>query len=169
MIRLLFFIIIGLFLMNHAHAQIYLQLERAGTVKVRKYASGEYITFKSTEHPEYWQHGPIYKILPEEKSVVFADRITYLRDISHFRYKRSWPQAIGNNLMVFGISWFGFAGLIELTSELDLIDSPYRFGTDTAIIGGTALVTGFLTKRLFTTVTKKINKRNRLRIIDLRM
>lgn len=152
-----------------ADSQIFLQLEKANSTKVIKYSSGDQIYFKSIEYPEYWQDGKIYRIIPEEKSVVFGDRITYLKDITSFRYYRRWPQAIGNNLMRFGVSWFAFAGLIEGLSELELIDSPYRFGTDTAIIGASAIASGYLTKKLFTVVTKKMNDRNRLRIIDLRM
>ena len=149
--------------------QIYLQLEKSNSTKVIKYGAGQQIYFKTIEFPEYWQNGKIYRIVPEEKSIVFDDRITYLHEISDFRYFRRWPNAIGTNLMRFGVSWFAFAGLIEGLSALELIDSPYRFGTDTAIIGGVAIASGYLTKKLFTTATKKINGRNRLRIIDLRM
>ena len=149
-------------------AQLFLQLERAGSLKVQKYPAGADIKFKTAAYPDYWQNGRIYQIIPEEQSVVFSDRITYLKDYTHFRYQRSWPNGVGNNLMRFGVSWFAFAGLLTGLNELGALENSFDFGTDTAIIGGSALVTGYLTKKLFATVTRKLNGKNRLRIVDLR-
>ena len=149
--------------------QLFLQLERAGSLKVKKYPQGTDIQFKTKAYPDYWQNGKIYQIIPEEQSVVFSDRITYLRDYTHFRFQRSWPNALGTNLTRFGVSWFAFAGLLTGLSEVGALENPFNFGTDTVIIGASALVTGYLTKKLFTTVTRKINGKNRLRIIDLRL
>ena len=70
--------------------------------------------------------------------------------------------------MRFGISWFAFAGLLTGLNEVGALENSFNFGTDTAIIGGSALVTGYLTKKLFATVTRKLNGKNRLRIVDLR-
>jgi hypothetical protein len=153
---------------THAHGQIYLQYEKANSTKVTKYGPGQQITFKTIQYPEYWLKGEIYKILPDEKALVFDDRITYLKDITHFRYYRTWPKAIGTNLMRFGAAWFLFAGIIEGGSAIGVLETNYKFGTDTAIIGGTALIGGFLTRSLWGTATKPINGHNRLIIIDLR-
>lgn len=149
-------------------AQIYLQLEKANSTTVHKYSAGEKILFKTIDYPEYWQNGEIYRILPEEKALVFDDRITYLKDISHFRYYRKWPNGIGTNVMRFGAAWFVFAGIIEGGRSIGVLETNYTFGTDTAIIGGTALLGGFLTKTIWGTATKTINNNNRLVIIDLR-
>ena len=153
----------------YGQAQVFLQLERAGSLKVKKYPAGADIKFKTSAYPDYWQNGRIYQILPEEQSVVFSDRITYLKDYTHFRYQRGWPNAIGTNLTRFGVSWFAFAGLLAGLNEFGVLENEFNFGRDTVIVGGTALVTGYLTKRLFTTVTRHINGKNRLRIIDLRL
>jgi hypothetical protein len=69
--------------------------------------------------------------------------------------------------MRFGAAWFVFAGIIEGGRSFGVLETNYKFGTDTAIIGGTALLTGFLTKKIWGTAIKKMNDRNRLRIIDL--
>lgn len=148
---------------------MFLQLERAGSLKVRKYPAGAEIKFKTAAYPDYWQNGNIYQVIPEEQSIVFSDRITYLKDYTHFRYDRPWPKAIGTNLTRFGVSWFAYAGLITGLNELGVLENPFEFGTDTVVVGGAALVTGYLTKKLFSTVTRKINGKNRLRIIDLRL
>lgn len=155
------------FITNPCISQVYLQLEKANSTKVIKYAPDSYIEFKTKRYDEYWQNGKIYKILPQDNALAFGDRIVHIDDITYFRYYRKWPQAIGTNLVRFGISWFAFAGIVEATNAIGILDSPYSFGVDTAIIGGTAIVSGYLTKKLFTTVTKKINNKNRLRIIDL--
>lgn len=148
--------------------QIFLQFEKANSTTVLKYGIGEKIQFKTIAYPEYWQNGKIYRILPEEKALVFDDRITYLKDISHFKYYRKWPNGVGTNLMRFGAAWFVFAGIIEGGRSTGVLDTTYEFGADTAIIGGTALLGGFLTKTIWGTANKTINDNNRLRIIDLR-
>lgn len=148
-------------------SQMYLQLERANSIKVIKFAPGDKIFFRTSKFGDSWQQGNIYRILPEENALVFDDRITYLKDITHFKYYRAWPNGIGTNLMRFGAAWFVFAGIIEGGRSLGVLDTNYKFGTDTAIVGGTALLTGFLTKKIWATAIKKMNDKNRLRIIDL--
>jgi len=59
-------------------------------------------------------------------------------------------------------------GLIEGLTAANLIESNYRFGTDTAVIGATAAITGYLTQKLWSKAIKKLNKRKRVRIIDIR-
>lgn len=149
------------------NAQIYLQLEKANTTKVIKFSTGDRVFFRTARYGDEWQSGNIYRILPEEKALVFDDRITYLQDITHFKYYRAWPNGIGTNLMRFSGAWFVFAGIIEGGTALGVLESNYRFGADTAIIGGTAFLTGFLTKKIWATAVRKMNDRNRLRIIDL--
>lgn len=167
-IRLLFVVFALIVSSTQISAQLFLQLEKSNSTTVHKYGIGEKIHFKTIDYPEYWQNGKIYRILPEEKALVFDDRITYLKEISHFKYYRKWPNGIGVNLMRFGAAWFVFAGIIEGGRSTGVLDTSYEFGTDTAIIGGTALIGGFLTKAIWGTATKTINDSNRLRIIDLR-
>lgn len=149
--------------------QVFLQLEKANVPTVRKYAAGDRIYFKSKTFPDAWQSGEIVQIIPRDNALVFEDRITYLSDITYFKYYRPWPNAIGTNLMRFGVAWFVFAGIIEGGRAAGILDTQYTFGTDTVVIGGSALLTGFLTRRLWATSVKRMNDRNRLRIIDIRL
>lgn len=151
------------------YGQIFFQLERSGTTNVQRYAAGDRIVFKTKDYPDAWQKNKIFRILPEDNALVFDDRITYLQDITYFKYYRPWPNGIGTNLMRFGGAWFLFAGIIEGGRELGVLDTRYTFGTDTAVIGGTALLSGFLIKKLWGVSVKKINSKNRVRIIDLRL
>lgn len=150
-------------------AQIFLQLEKANTPDVKKYSAGDRIYFKTAVYSKYWQRGNIVQIIPEDNALVFEDRITYVQDITYFKYFRTWPNAIGSNLMRFGAVWFVFAGIIEGGRASGVLDTQYKFGADTAIIGGSALLSGFLMRKLWAVSVKKMNDRNRLRIIDLRL
>ncbi len=143
-----------------ARGQVFLQLERANVLRVKKFAPGDEIHFMSNRFPGSWQKGVMLEILPEDEAIVFEDRITYLSDITHFKYYRVWPHAIGTNLMRFGVAWFVFAGIIEGGRTSGVLDTQYKFGTDTVIIGASALLTGFLTRKLWAVSTKKMNERH---------
>lgn len=151
-----------------AEAQLYFQLERAGSLKVRKYSPGDPISFQTRKIPDEWQSGTILEILPREEALVFDDRITYIADINRFRYKRPWPNVIGASLFRFGIAWFVFAGIIEGGRRAGVLDTNYSFGTDTAIIGASAISSGFLIRELWAEAVLDIGTRHRVRIIDLR-
>ena len=147
--------------------QVFFQLERANTTKVKRYSIGDVITFRTDEYNEHWLTGKIVNILPDDNALVFYDKIMYLDEMTHFRYQRDWARITGNTLMRFGVAWLSFAGIIEGLRRLDAIETQYEFGTDTAIIGLSALTTGFLTKKLWQTAMVKLNNRNRVRILDI--
>lgn len=169
LLRVTVFLILVNLTFTPVDGQVFLQLEKANVPTVRKYAAGDKIYFMSTVYPKKWQSGRIVQILPEDNAVVFDDRITYLRDITHFKYYRPWPNAIGTNLMRFGVAWFVFAGIIEGGRATGVLDTQYKFGTDTAVIGASAILGGFLIKSVWAASVKKMNNRNRLRIIDIRL
>jgi len=133
------------------NAQIYLQLEQANSLEVRKYSPGEKITFRMKQFGDNWISDPILRILPEDDAIVFYDQIVHL-----------------DSLMGFGSSWLLFGGAIEGLRSIDAIDTQYEFGTDTAIIGLSTLAVGYLTQKLWSKAVKKMNRRNRLKIIDVR-
>jgi|GEM_PF-1300458 len=150
------------------NAQIYLQLEQANSLEVRKYSPGEKITFRMKQFGDNWISDPILRILPEDDAIVFYDQIVHLDEITHFSYQRPWAKATGLSLMGFGSSWLLFGGAIEGLRSIDAIDTQYEFGTDTAIIGLSTLAVGYLTQKLWSKAVKKMNRRNRLKIIDVR-
>ncbi len=147
--------------------QIYLQLEKANSLNVRRYSAGDHITFRTSEFGENWLDGHIHQILPKEDALVFYDKIVYLPEVTHFQYTRPWLHGLGANTMRFGAAWLTFATTIEGLRRLDAIDTQYEFGVDTAVIGLTAVATGFLVQKIWGRAVKKMNSRNRLRIIDV--
>lgn len=149
------------------NGQIYLQLEKANTLDVQKYQAGETIKFRLKQFEENWVTAKIVEILPTDDAIVFYDQIVHLDEITHFEYQRPWANASGKILMGFGSSWLIFGGAIEGLASIGAIESNYRFGTDTAIIGGSTLISGFLINKLWSKAVKKMNKNNRLRIIDV--
>lgn len=148
--------------------QLYFQFEQAHKIKTKRYTVGDKIQFRTSEFGENWLTDEIIQILPEENALVFYDRITYLEDMTHFQYTRPWAKITGGTLMRFGASWLLFGGAIEGLRRIDAIDTEYEFGTDTLIIGLSSFFTGYLTNQLWGKAIKKINQRNRVRIIDIR-
>ena len=169
--RALIYKSLGLLLLSFTatpiQAQVYFQLEYANTTDVRRYSLNDRLEYRTSEFGENWLSGKIVNILPEDKALVFYDKITYLDEITHVRYNQPWANAMGKSLMGFGIAWTSYGGVIEGLSALNLIESNYRFGWDTAAIGASTFLTGFVFQKLLARVTKKINKSNRVRILDL--
>ena len=165
---LLCFISISILPIEKIQSQVYLQLEKANSLKTWKYQKGEKITFQTKFHPGYWQSQAIYEILPEDDAVFFGDRIVHISDFTKFQFERPFVNGLGTNVMRFGVAWFVFAGIIEGGTAIGVLETDYRFGTDTAIIGGTAILGGFLTKILWGKSVRPMNGNNRLRIIDVR-
>jgi hypothetical protein len=158
----------GILLVTQLDAQVYLQLERAHSLRLKKFFPGEKIEFKTQDIPDYWQSGVIIDILPTDRSLVFTDRITQIEEISYFRFERNWPKPVSFTLTAFGISWLAFGGVIEGGRSLGVLDTEYTFGWDTALIGAGSLVSGLLIRKIWSLSVRKMNDRNRLRIIDLR-
>ena len=159
--------LISFFTLN-SDAQIFFQYEQANSLKVRKYQAGDIIKFRLKQFGEEWITDDIIQIVPEDNTLVFYDQIIQLDEITHFQYNRPWANSVGTSLMTFGTSWLVFGGAIEGLRSIDAIETDYKFGTDTAIIGVSTILTGYLTKKLWSKAIKKINKKNRVRIVDVR-
>ncbi len=163
----IFYLLFILSLPCIAVGQVYFQLERAEITKVWRFSTGEELEFR-TDDIDGWQRGIITQILPEAQTLVFDDAIVPLDEISHLKIKQPWAKAMGQTVMLFGSAWLVMGGTIEGLRSIDVIETDYVFGWDTAAIGVTAFVSGFLTQHFLGKVVRKINKRNRVRIIDLR-
>lgn len=162
-----FCLLLALIFFTQLEGQKYLQLERSNSFKVKRYQEGDEIKFRMNTFEDNWFVDPILELLPAEKSIVFYDKIIQIDEITHIQYNRRWANLGGKSLMSFGASWLAFGGAIEGLRRLDVIDTEYTFGTDTAIIGVTSIASGWLVQKLWSKATKKINDRNRLRILDL--
>lgn len=140
-------------------AQKFFQMEKIGSLKVKKYYVGDQLTFQIKEYPNVWLTESIEDIYQEENMILFSDRAVKLDEIVKIRRKKKWSKGIGNNLYRFGIAWAGFSLLGTLGGV------PLTWAA--AIVPASSFVAGFLIKNLFKHRTYRIGKKRRLRILDL--
>lgn len=142
-------------------AQVVLYLEIMTEDKPIKYYVGQELMYKSKAFPDDWLKIRIERIMDEEKLILFDGGMLKLEDITQIRRNRGWATVAGYMLQTFGVAWFGFGGIAHFTTD------SFNFGVDTAVIGGTAIVSGWLIKKLFRFKKYKIGKKVRLKILDL--
>ncbi len=142
-------------------AQKFIQMEKYGSPKVKKYFIGEEITYKLKEFPDDWTTSIIEDIVMEENLVVFNNRTIKLDEITTIRsFKPArWSVPISKNLYRFGLSW-GFFSLLG-----PLVGFPITWAA--LIVPATAYTTGFLIKNLFRHRTYRLGKRRWLRMLDM--
>ena len=144
-----------------SEAQVVLYIEIMTEIKPIKYYEGQELMYKSKEFPEDWQKIRIERILEEDKVILYNGGMLQLEDIIQIRRTRPWAIAAGYMLQTFGVAWFGFGGIAHFTTD------SFDFGVDTLVIGGTAIVSGWLIKKLFKYKNYKIGKKVRLKILDV--
>jgi len=142
-------------------AQVVLYLEVMTEDKPIKYYEGQELMYKSKAFPDDWLKIKIERIMDEEKLILFDGGMLKLDDIIQIRRTRGWATVLGYMLQTFGVAWFGFGGIAHFTTD------SFDFGVDTAVIGGTAIISGWLIKKLFRFKKYKIGKKIRLKILDL--
>lgn len=141
--------------------QVVLYLEIMKEEKPTKYYEGQKLSFKSKEFPKEWQEITLDRFVVEGETILYDGGMLNVKDITKIRRKRPWAALGGTMLQTFGTSWLVFGGIAHYGT------SSFTFGTDTAIIGGTAILSGWLMKKLFKYKKYKIGKKNRLKILDL--
>lgn len=142
-------------------AQVVLYVEVMTDDKPIKYYEGQVLMYKSKDYPKEWQQIKIERLIDEEKIILFDGGMLNLADVIEIRRNRTWATAAGYMLQTFGVAWYAFGGIAHLTTD------SFDFGVDTFIIGGTAIVSGWLIKKLFRHKKYKIGKKVRLKILDL--
>lgn len=142
-------------------AQVVLYMEIMTEIKPIKYYEGQTLMFKSKEFPEDWRMVKIERLMDEEKLILFDGGMLKLEDIIEIRRTRPWSKVVGYMLQTFGVAWFGFGGLAHFTTD------NFNFGVDTAVIGGTAIVSGYLIRKIFKYKKYKVGRKVRLKILDL--
>lgn len=160
------FLIIALNLTNNLFSQRnlqFLQLEKAGSMKVEKISLGTVITY-SIKDGQGWYTSEIANFLYKDQLIAMADRTIPLKEITALRYNRTWPKAIGRQIGLFGLSWSGYAFIGTLTNRQP--ETNYR--ASDAMVTGSALAVGLLLPRLISFRVKKIGSKYRLRLLDLR-
>ncbi len=141
--------------------QTFIQMEKYGSLKVKKYYPGDQMTFRIKSLGNSWLTETIEDIRVEENYVVFSNRIVALNDITAIRsYRPSrWSKPWSNRLYMFGISWGGFSLLGTLAGW------PLTWAA--AIVPATSFAAGLLIRTLFKHKTYKLGKKRWLRALNL--
>ncbi|GJM36260.1 MAG: hypothetical protein DHS20C18_52610 [Saprospiraceae bacterium] len=143
-------------------AQKVLQIETYGKANTKKIFIGQEIDYLLKE-TDIWHNAVIEDLRIDRNLVVLGDRYVALEDIGAFRTPHNWSRPVGNQLMLFGLTWSGYALIGKLTDGR----SETNYGWGDAIVTGTAGLVGLLLPKIFRYKTTKFGKRKRLRMIDI--
>jgi len=142
--------------------QKFVQMEKYGTLKVKRYYIGETLTFR-LEGDKYWYTDVITDILPDDGLIVFANRAVKVKDITFLKsfHNAAWSKGLAMKLYIFAGSWlvFNFGGL----------PLGWTLSALTWQVPVVAVATGFIIRILFKSRKYKIGKRRWLRLLDLSM
>ncbi len=157
LLLLLFFCLPGFSL----SAQKFLQMERVGSFKVKRYYPGEQVTFK-IQGDDSWYTEDILDVLIEDEIVLFTYRAIRIENITHLRsfQRKRWSKPIGQQLYNFGAGWLLFSLGAAIIREPPLSQSSFT-------VPLTAGALGFLIQKIFRQQTYKMGKNRRLRLLDL--
>lgn len=154
-----FILIIFLFSCYFVQSQVVFQVERFNESRPEKYYAGSTIVYKTKDLSNEWQVGKIVEIKDKEQMLLFENGYIQISDIIKLRKFKPVMNGLSKTLYTFGGSWFLFGGVAAIGSD-------FEPGWDTVAIGGSSLLAGWIFGK-FRYQTTTINKRNRLRIIDL--
>ena len=145
-----------------SNAQVYLQIEKFGSLKTIQIFEGQTINFKTREYPKTWRSATISRILPEDNSFVMDGDIFQPEDLHAISFpEKSLAYNIGTQLQRMGLGLILYGGIADLAGWQDIAPEAY--------ISFASLSTfGTLMKFLFRRRIFKFNKRRRLRIVDTR-
>ena len=138
-----------------------LQMEKSGSLKTKKFYLGDEITYSLRSEPKDFQTAEIREIIVNEQIVQLGPRLINIQDIAALRSYRPGKigKSLSNQMYTFAAGWslFSIGGLF---ANRDIINTDYY-------IVGTALVSGWLIRKLVKKRTYRMKGRNRLRILDL--
>ena len=150
------------FLWAHTDAQLFLQLEKAGTLKTIRYTEGDLLTFRLKNDDKGWYERTIVSIDVPGNRIIFPDVTLSVDSIEAIRLERKAivAQLLGSALQVGGINQILFTAYYAIFQDRKLQWSSMGFGA-------LNIVVGTVLKRLFRRPVFHINQRKRLRLIDL--
>ena len=117
-------ILFSVFISNPLFAQKLLQIEKVGTLKTQRYYIGDEVVFQlKGETENYWYKEKIRDVLVDSKSVLFANRVIKIDDISKIRSfkNQGWSRGLSNNAFVASGGFVGMSLLAAALTELSLI------------------------------------------------
>ncbi|HLF65945.1 MAG TPA: hypothetical protein VI603_19435 [Saprospiraceae bacterium] len=155
-------IAITLCLTASIHAQIYLQLEKAGTLKTIRYSEGDVLIFRLKNDDKGWYERIILSLDVKRNRLIFPDVVIPIDSIEAIRLERKAvaAQIIGTALQAGGINLMLFTGYDAIFHDRDVDWTSMGSGFLNIAIG-TVL------KRIFRHAVFRISTRKRLRLLDL--
>lgn len=148
-------------------AQTIMQMEKYGVAKTKKFYTGYQLSYKLQGEND-WYEGTLDQIILDRNIVVFDNRYVKLEGIEAIRtyQNRGWSRVAAINLYTFGLAWtvFSIGSSFVKTTPPDLPD-PYTWGD--AAVTGTSVGVGYLIQQIFKHNTYKMNKKRKLRILDM--
>lgn len=158
--RFVFTFILFISLAVMLNAQTFIQLEKRGSLKNKRYYEGEILHFQ-LENDKTWYAEEMRNIMVEDQLILFENRIVSIDKITKIRdgAKGQFMRGLGNKIMLFGASFLG----ISLVSTL----ADWELQNDTYIISGSALATGGALRLLFNNRSYKMGKQRWLRAVSL--
>ncbi len=145
---------------NMLFGQKFLQIEKRGSLKVVKYYIGDDINYR-LKGDKTWYTGTIQDLIIDENIILFANRYIRMDDVQTLRKRKKWSGSVGRQLYYFAGSWLFFSAAGTLVG--------WELRWDTVIIPATAVVVGWLIKKIFKYKKYKIGKKHRLRMLDLNL
>jgi hypothetical protein len=163
MIKILTCVLMFILLSVGTSAQIYLQLEKAGTLKTTRYEMGDEITFQLKNDDKGWHTRRISGIDVRNNKVIFPDVVVHLDSIYAIQLsgKSKIMQIVGTAMQAGGVNMMLFAAFGEVFYK------EYEFDWKTLASGALNVVAGTIIKKIFQKRVFKISPRKRLRLIDL--
>lgn len=148
------------FLCSYVFGQTFVQLERSGSLKVKRYYIGDELTFQLNGE-NYWYVETIQDILLKDNLILFSNRGVKPEEITAIKSfkNRRWSNAWGINLYVFGLGWGGFS-LLGPLAGIPLSNLAWA-------VPVVAWTTGFLIQKIFKSKKLKIGTKRRLRLMSL--
>jgi len=149
-------------LFTQAPPPIYLQIEEINSTDVIKYYPGDKLKFSTIEYPKAWHTETIKEIRPEEKLIILSTGYIRPEDIHSIQRTNRGANIMGHVLDKFAAGWFVFGAYATV------VDTGYKMSVREMVIGGIAIATGWLIRKLFGKKNYPMGKFYRVRIMDIR-
>lgn len=155
---------LALLFLSHTglQAQKVLQIEKYGSPKTEKMFIGHSFSYK-VKNDDAWRHAYIEDLLVDQNVIQLGRTYVKLEDIEAIRYDRKFGRRAQNTLLIFGLSWSGYA-LVGTATDGNP-ETNYEW-SDAIVTTSTALV-GLALPKIFRYKTIRFGKRKRLRMLDL--
>lgn len=148
---------------TEVRAQKLLQLERSGTLKVKRYYAGDEIVYLLKNEGKNWRRDVIMGLNTTEGVIFFTHGHINLRDIIAIKPTRAAGQAktVSKIFYGFALNW-GFWSVVGL-----VVGQPVTLFS--GIVIGSALGVGWIAGEIIKAHTIHLNSNHRLRMLDLTM